>query len=70
MKTFLFVFLNIISQLLHLLTKGGLGFASLISQTTTYPLQEAQQKLIQSSRSQGINRTDFSDEEILEEAKK
>jgi hypothetical protein len=49
---------------------GGLGFASGICQTTTYPLQEAQQKLIQESRSQGINRTDFSDEEILKEAKK
>ncbi|BAY96033.1 MULTISPECIES: restriction endonuclease [unclassified Tolypothrix] len=48
----------------------GLGFVSGISQTTIYPLQEAQQKLIQESRNQGINKTDFSDEEILEEAKK
>ena len=47
---------------------GGFTFGS--CQTTTYPLQEAQKRLIQSSRNQGINRTDFSDEEILEEAKK
>jgi hypothetical protein len=49
---------------------GGLGYAPGECQITTYPLQEAQQNLIQKSRSQGVNRTDFSDEEILEEAKK
>ncbi len=49
---------------------GGISFALGTCQTTTYPLHEALQRLIQESWSQGINRTDFSDEEILEEAKK
>ncbi len=48
----------------------GIGFASRTGQITKYPLQKAQQRLIQESRSQGINRTDFSEEEVLEEAKK
>jgi CYTH domain-containing protein len=49
---------------------GGIGFASGTCKITRYPLQEAQQRLIQESRNQGINRTDFSYEEIVEKAKK
>lgn len=37
---------------------------------TRYPLTEAFQKLRQDSQRKGINRTDFSNEEVLEEAKK
>ncbi|WP_375513504.1 restriction endonuclease [uncultured Nostoc sp.] len=52
----------------------GVGSGCAISQIPIhiqrYPLEEARHKLIQKSLSQGINRTDFSYEEILEEAKK
>lgn len=51
-------------------TIGGISFASGTCKITRYPLQEALQMLIQESRNQGINRTDFSDEEIVEKAKK